>query len=157
MTTPLHLRPPRLYVEIRGIRVDQARLMRKVVKGPEENSCWAWQGAQHPAGGLFGIKKQQKDGTWHPQMTQTRRLTFMLANPDIDIKGRAVRMACCDSQCVNPNHAQLEPNRQQNLPVQDSPLPHTYTPTPSRKNRKIPFRIEEKKPWPAPVLKFLTL
>ena len=157
MTTAQHLRPPRQYVEIQGIRVDQLRLYRKIIKGPEDNSCWAWTGAQHPAGGLFGIKKLKADASWHPQMTQARRLTFMLANPNIDITGRAVRMACCDSQCVNPRHAMLEPNRQQNLPVPDSPLPHTYTPTASRKNRKNTFRIEEKPKWPAPLQKYLQL
>lgn len=75
------------------------RFVSKVrLAGPEE--CWEWLAGCSEGVGYYHLSRHAK-----PRKAPARRVGFMLAYPDVDMKGLVVSPTYCrNNLCVNPNH-----------------------------------------------------
>jgi hypothetical protein len=93
---------------------DEALFLNKIDK-PEPTEanpspCHTWKGSTGPYGGLFGALRNGA-----PQMTQARRIAYMMATGhNIEDKG-IYAYACMNPNCVNPTHLEARPNRRLGL------------------------------------------
>ncbi len=68
------------------------------------DECWAWLGSTSPFGPLFGVFKQQPDGTYHPQMTQARRILWAEHTGTYLGSRQSVYHTCGNKFCMNFLH-----------------------------------------------------
>lgn len=92
------------YVEYGIWGFNKRRLLSKIRPGLTENSCTKWIGSMSPSGAIFGAWKHGQT----QQMTQARRLVWMLVN-DEDVSPYRVTMTCGNQKCCNPRHFEIKP------------------------------------------------
>lgn len=71
---------------------DLARFWSKVNK---TETCWLWTASTREGYGLFSLEGKK---------ISAHRLSYTIANPEVDIKYRQIRHMCDNPPCVNPKH-----------------------------------------------------
>lgn len=97
------------YVEYGAWGFDAERVKSKIKPGHSADDCTTWLGAMSPSGALMGAWKKDIDtDTYKQQMTQARRLVWMIENKQ-DASPYSITLTCANQQCCNSRHFIIKP------------------------------------------------
>lgn len=88
---------------------DAERVKSKIKPGQTEYHCTSWSGSMSPTGALMGAWKKDLDNdVYKQQMTQARRLVWMMENKQ-DVTPYSITLICANQECCNPRHFVVKP------------------------------------------------
>lgn len=97
------------FVEYGHWGFDAERVKSKIKPGQTDNDCTIWLGSMSPSGALMGVWKKDLDsGEYRQQMSQARRLVWMMENKQ-DASPYSITLSCANQQCCNFRHFVVKP------------------------------------------------